>query len=249
MDRDDWYSQENRNERALERTREDFRDLQNELAGRETGRAYRFTSEEERERRTGRSSAERSAQARNQLQLLLSQPDYAEDYNRVMEMLIEAELRTQLAIDQTEKDLNQNDRELDDIQSRASTLPDGTRVYRDEDGNVFNEEGEQILPPDTDAIVWRDDNPSYEDYLRNRERDTAQRDYLDRLRDYQINVLGYIRGRMTDSNDPATDEELEGFEKDIVEQEPKYADARTETSSDFDQVRGQSLNAAIPEMS
>ncbi|WP_121940313.1 zinc ribbon domain-containing protein [Eilatimonas milleporae] len=224
MDTNDYYSREYRNERALERTREDFGDLQNELAGRETGRAYRFTSDEERERRTGRANAKQAEQTR--LQLLLTQPNYAQDYSRIMEMLIEAEQRTQPAIDKTENDLHQNDQELDDIQSRASTLSDGARVYRDADGNVFKEDGEQVLPPESDSIVWRDDNPSHEDYLRNRERDIVLRDYLDRLRDYQINV--YREGKHEALISKATFEKIQKRLEGGV-----YAPARKDLNKDF----------------
>lgn len=246
MDRDDYYSQENRNERALEKTRENFRDLQNELAGRETGRAYRFTSDEERERRTGRANARQSERTHTQLQLLLSQPDYARDHNRVMKMLIEVEQRTQLAIDTTELGLSQNDQELDDIQSRASALPDGTRVYRDKEGNVFTEDGEQVLPPDRDSIVWRDDNPGYEDYLRNRERDITLRDYLDRLRDYQINVLGHIRGRMTDPDNPVPKECFADFDK-MITDGPEKPEALNQDRASPQNDTELSSNMAVPQ--
>jgi len=221
MKHDDHYSSDNINARAADKQREDNYDFNNEIAGRDTGKISRFIDEKEKMRRAGRSrndTAERVLQT--QLQMLLDDPVYASAYNNVMDMLREAEQRTQAAIDDTERDLAQNDQELEDIQSRASTLPDGTRVYRDANGDVFNEDGEQIHAPETDAIVWREDNPSHEEYLANRERDTTLRDYLDRLRDYQTRVLGTTRDRMMNPDDPPSLDDLDGIEDSILDQEP-----------------------------
>ncbi len=56
----DYKPEESIRERALSRKREDFVDLQNELAGRETGKIPRFLSREERDRRSGRKSSTQS---------------------------------------------------------------------------------------------------------------------------------------------------------------------------------------------
>ncbi|RMB01491.1 recombinase-like zinc beta ribbon protein [Eilatimonas milleporae] len=91
---------------------------------------------------------------------------------------------------------------------------------------MFKEDGEQVLPPESDSIVWRDDNPSHEDYLRNRERDIVLRDYLDRLRDYQINV--YREGKHEALISKATFEKIQKRLEGGV-----YAPARKDLNKDF----------------
>ena len=56
MSDQEYDSPEAINARTAERKQQDFKDLQNELAGRETGRISRFTTEEERAKRNGKSS-------------------------------------------------------------------------------------------------------------------------------------------------------------------------------------------------
>lgn len=196
---EDHYSPDATNTRVLKEQREDFDDLQNERAGRDNGKAARFTSEEERiDRKGGETKSTRRSNTDITLHVLLQNDTYRMAHEETMRALQEAERWAQYHVDATQGQLSQNDAVLQDIQNRASTLPNGTRVYRNADGHVFGEDGALIASTEAEAIVWREDNPSYEDYRANREHDAVLQNRITRLYDYQVNTLGYIRGRMTD---------------------------------------------------
>ncbi len=135
VDDNSYNSEQSIKTRALEKSREDARDFYNEVAGRETGRTSRFLSKEERERRNGQSTDNKARLSA--LDILMMDQAYAATYNRVMGLLSNAEQETQTAIDEAEEKLAQAQENLEALQGRASTLPDGTRIYQDKDGNIF----------------------------------------------------------------------------------------------------------------
>lgn len=129
------------------RHREDEKDFHDELAGRDTFKIAGFLSAEARdERRDGRVSSQRRAENMSRLYLLLAcNPAYAADYNKTFEALRHTENAADKAITRAVEALQQTQRQLRDTLSRAAVLPDGTRVFRDQSGQVRNEHG-QILP-------------------------------------------------------------------------------------------------------
>jgi len=251
MANDDWYSQDEINARAKEQEREDFHDLQDEIAGRDTGKMARFTSEEDRAERGGQEpDSKKQSHTDLSLQILMEDAAYRSAYDDTLRALQEAEHSAQAAIDETQNQLFTNDRELTEIQSRASTLPDGTRVYRDKDGNVFDEDGAQIDASEAEAVIWRDDNPSFEQYQGNRERDVALQDRITNLYDYQVNTLGYIRGRMTDTDDPITStHELANVRDEIQNQQEALLGTKNEAAASNEKSFGSSMNIDLPTLS
>lgn len=245
MTNEDWYSQNEINARAKEQEREDIRDLQDEIAGRDTGKMTRFTSDGYRAERSGQEpEAKKQSHINISLQILLEDTTYRSAYDEAMRALQEAESFAQGLLDETQNLLSRNDQELVDIQSRASTLPDGTRVYRGKGGNVFDEAGSEVDPINVEAVLWRDDNPSFEDFEANRERNTALQERTTNIYDYQVNTLGYIRGRMTDPDNPtATTDELQELRQEMEQQKPDIRDKAAE--GEWNQDRSYSSNAAV----
>lgn len=115
--------------------RQEFDDLQNEIAGRETGRQARFlpgrnqTSEQERKKREARAF-------QKQLDLLLQDPIYRAKYEKVMDTLRDAERATEAALARLDGLIEDAQSALQDMADRAARLPDGTRVFRDADEPV-----------------------------------------------------------------------------------------------------------------
>ncbi|WP_417449553.1 hypothetical protein [Kordiimonas sp.] len=235
-DENSYNSEESIKERALERKREDFVDLQNELAGRETGKTSRFLSKEERDRRSGKTASNQTRMSA--LDILLMDPEYRAAYNGLMNLLDDAEQDTQRSIDDAEVQLSKAKDDLEDTQNRASTLPDGTRVYQDKDGNVFSEDGTQIHSPETDSIVWKDGSPGYEEYLARRKSITDWQQYLDDLRVYQTDVLGSARDRMSDPDNPPSLDDIKKIENDIVSKKPASIRSEQEVVLEADGARG-----------
>jgi len=149
---------------AEERRRTDFDDLQNERAGLETGRMARFLDADTREARAGRGdgSDKSGAHLSRLQQLLASNPAYAALYHETFDKLRAAEAATEAAL---QKELDLHGRlatERDAMLARAARLPDGTAVFRDANGAVWSEHGDEVTRSDLDAVLWPKDAPVYE---------------------------------------------------------------------------------------
>ena len=122
------------------RRRQDFDDLQNEFAGRDTGRMQRFLSRDAFDQMDRRKAKEREV-VRNLLQILLEDPVYRDRYERVRGALDKVAAATEKAVARLKEQFIVAEHELAAIQDRAARLPDGSRVYRDADGVVRREDG------------------------------------------------------------------------------------------------------------
>ncbi|MEO1459662.1 MAG: hypothetical protein AAFV49_19135 [Pseudomonadota bacterium] len=202
----------------------DHDDLQNEMAGRSTGRQRRFLPADGADGSfDGKRSNGRGALTALDI-LLLTDPVYAALYRQVGDVLATAERETDEAIDAAETALDVARTELQDALDKAARLPNGRRVFRDADGQVWTEDGE-LLDADTAAgIQWRGDEPSREDYIAHKQAVDEWEAYLDRLRDYQTTVLGSERDRLNDPNDPPSEAELRAILDRIKKERPALRD-------------------------
>ena len=200
--------------------RREFDDLQNEIAGRETGRRARFLrdgpgSEAAKKR-------ERDAQqALTRLAQFLNDPIYRAKYDRVLQVLSDAERATEAAIDQLNTKIITAQAELDDMMDRAARLPDGTRVFRDANGVVRRENGSVVDDHLADTIIWSGNEPSFEDVQDAEQRIDGLQTALDDVNRYQNDVLGPSRDRITDPDDPPSLEGLDSIEDDIQSKMPQ----------------------------
>ena len=148
--------------KTFARHAQDFDDLQNEMAGREVGRIERFLpGTAQGTRATERKRAER-AEALTRLQLLMANRDYAEQYQMTFEHLNNAQDRLTALLERVRQEIELTELSLDEKRSRAARLEDGTRLYRDKDGNVRTEGGDVISAELAAGVIWNGDEPSYE---------------------------------------------------------------------------------------
>lgn len=170
-------------------------------------------------------SERRAAKDRAQMNalevLLATDPMYRAAYERTFSTLQSAEQRTEAALDETGAALEQTTAEIEDMLARANMLPDGRRIYRDANGDVLTEDGQKIDGPELEGVVWREDAPSYEQIRAKRERIDELAERIEALRRYHTDVLGSVRDRLEDTENPPTAEELEEIDRLIAEQEPK----------------------------
>lgn len=218
----------------------DFDDLQNEIAGRETGRIRRFLPGDHRAEQLARNSRD---QALTALQLMLmNDPEYAALYHEVDDLLALAETATQRALDQSERDLLQAEDNLSDTLENANKLPDGTAVFKDAKGNVWTEDGRLLEPGEAESIVWKDGAPTCEDYRKQKQSTEEIREQIEALRRYQIDVIGDARDRMNDQDNPVSKEELKDIQKDIYERadvvvQKELQPDMTKSSADADTIK------------
>lgn len=213
------------------RRRRDFDDLQNEIAGRETGRRTRFlpnsASAEEAKRK------DREARAfRSHLAALLADPIYRAKHEAAMSTLRKAETATDTALQYIEDALAHSQTSLAAIQDKAARLPDGSRVYKDANGNVRREDGSIVDPVQGDTIIWSGNEPSFEEYRAAAEAiDVLEQGKRD-VEGYQNDVLGPARDRVTDEDNPPSLEELDEIIKDIETAMPEIVQEHVPKADD-----------------
>lgn len=219
--------------------------VQDEIAGRGASRQSRLgrTREETEARRSGRSTD--IGQYANQLQMLLAtDPEYRAAYEATLDVLTQAESETDQKIADLEAELQKQNEQLDTLTRRAAALPDGTKVFRAADGTVWTEDGQDVSHLAT-HIEWKGHEPSWEDYLRQRDKAAELQTQLDAWRHYQVDVLGGARERLSNPDDPPSKDELDEIMRDIKDKAPSALQHSPEAEPEA-QLSTPVASAAIP---
>ena len=210
--------------------RQDFDDLQNEMAGRETGRLERFLSPEERERiKDGKSKGERHAEAMTRLQWMLANDAlYREAHERAMVSINDAGQAIARAIEAGEKAAAKIQRDMEDYLASTPRLKDGRYVMVDEDGTYRDQNREPVSAEDA-AEIEGQPKRAFRPYDAMFERkESIERD-LNELRVWEVDVGG-MRNEATDENSPESRERVEQ----MTEQADDLADLAREREQAFE---------------
>lgn len=189
----------------------DFDDLQNEIAGREVGRIERFLPETAQSGGGSGKSKHERAEALTRLQLLLIEnPAYAALYAETAGVLTDAQSRLEQALERVQLEIDRASLTFEEMRGGAAQLPDGTRVYRDKNGVVRSEDGARVDDDLAASIVWKGDEPSFEDIQANVARG-------ERLKALEVDIhagqaeIGDMQTLMDDEDDPPTTDDLDEF--------------------------------------
>lgn len=210
-------------------------DFQNEMAGRETGRQKRYFPHRLTSAEQINKEQEEWAEEITALMLRLQNDAvYAKLYHDMMDMLSEAELKTDAALNVRLNNLDITCKDLENIQANAARLSDGKRVYRNNEGDVYLEDRTKIRDRDLlDSILWKGDEPTYEEYTTTVTKiETMQSDITD-LNDYRINVLGTARDRMEDEDNPVETDEMEELQQRIQNKPPQLMEDKNESDANI----------------
>lgn len=229
------------------RRKQDFDDLQNESAGRVTGRMRRFLTREERVLEARRKEKIRQ-DMRTLLQIALEDPGYLAAYDRVADALMQA----QTAIDQIlmgiSLAISDAQQELDELEHRAAHLPDGTRVYRDANGTVRRADGSVVDDTLSDTILWSGDEPGFEEFQTTSTRlEQLEADRQDVL-DYQNNIVGPAQAQMEDPDNPPSLDALNTVLKNLDNHAPEAIKATTSPPAEPRSVGFNPGNMALPKI-
>lgn len=145
------------------------------------------------------------------LMQLLMDPGYRALHAAAMQALGAAERTADRVLTRLEIEIAQAEGVLGRMRDMAARLPDGTRVFRDAAGVVRREDGSTVDAVLAETILWRDDEPACEDVAAAQARLTALQEARDEVLIYQNEVLGPARDRMTDEDDPPSEEELQNI--------------------------------------
>jgi hypothetical protein len=185
-------------------------DLNNEQAGRETGRMPRFLTAD-----GSPAMQEEKRKDQDMLQyLLMTDPEYSKLYHESGTILRHTEISTDQALQKANLDWENASDALKDTLKNANKLPDGTAVFKDANGNVWTQNGRLVGSEEVQSIVWKQDSVSYEDYLRMKQYEEDLRLWLDKLRGYEAD-LGSWRERWSDTKTPITKDEMHEMQEDV----------------------------------
>ncbi|MEM7173276.1 MAG: hypothetical protein AAF530_24145 [Pseudomonadota bacterium] len=198
--------------------KKDFDDHQNSMAGRDTGRLKRtFTGAASRGPSDLRNKLSNTTAQMSTLDMLLTDPLFAARHATVSDLLAQAENSINSALAELQNEIVRVRGNLQDTLDNANRLPDGTRVFRDADGNVYTEAGRLVGAEEVGAIEWKENAPLYEDFLRQKNAVETLVEKIERLMRFRIDVLGKARHQLNDPDDPPSLDDLDEIEKDIRE--------------------------------
>ena len=187
---------------------QDFDDLQNEIAGRDVGRITRFTSEDARDGKlNGKRRATDDARMIDLQTLLMTDPAYAELYRGTANALHDAQSRLDELMIAAQKALDEAQSDLDETLAQAAQLPDGRHVFRDQNGSVRFEDGSAVPLDDADSVVWRGDEPTYEQFDAARERVGRIGEIITDIQIGQADI-GDMQESMEDEDNPPSADDL-----------------------------------------
>ncbi len=231
----------------IDRQRRDMEDLNNEIAGRDVGRRARFLNADARSPEAERRKREARA-FQNRLIEMLNDPVYRAKYERVLQALSDAEQATQAAIDTLTEQIETAQTALTDMMDNAARLPDGTRVFRDANGVVRREDGTVVEDHLADTILWTGNEPSFEDVNAAKTRIDGLQGQLDAANGYQNDVLGRARDRVTDTDNPPSEGELDGIQDNIQGSMPDVVKAQLPQPAPTVAPDQNPLTVALPDL-
>jgi len=219
------------------REAEDFDNLQHTLSGVETGHQSRhgLTNDTNGSVSSGGKRKSVTQQLQETLDwLLLNDPIYRQAYDSAWSALNEAETAAENALEAALLALEDAQENLDGILSRAAQLSDGTRVFKDANGDVWTEHGMRLSEVAAAEIEWRGDEPSREDYLSGQDGVGSAQSTIDEILGIQVEIGGY-RNEMTDQDNPPSQDRLDEIReraREIKVHISKQAPSNTTSQSD-----------------
>lgn len=189
---------------ALERDRAQvLDDLNNEMSGLSVGRISRHLGDENV---NAIAIGKRGKDGDSALEFaLLSTTSFTQLYDQAWDGLRDAEAATERALERAEQALSDNADAFDTTLDRAATLDDGTRVFRHDDGQVWNEHREQVDQALAATIEWQGHEPSYETFLIRSDAVAEAQERIDVIRGYQV-TLGEHRETLQNKDDLTHDQ-------------------------------------------
>lgn len=209
------------NAAAEKRQAQDISDLNDERAGNLTGRIARFLSPELRAELIAKRNGTHSTAMSALEYMLLNNAAYAEIYSNTMDALETAEQATARALSKATAYGETTKTTLADTLEQAAQLPNGTRVFSDEQNRVWTQDDILVEEDQADKIEWRGNEPSRETFHAQRKVAQKAQNSITEILTYQTDVLGRIRGEMNNSDKPPISEDMERFQAEIEKGQPE----------------------------
>ncbi len=143
--------------RKEKQQQQDKEDYNNEMAGNDTGRIKRFSANKENQ-----TEQDQKKKREKSLQDLLMNEEYLAAWNTATDAVNSAQGAVYDALIKARDDLTIAEKDHAELLSRAITLEDGRKVFLDDDGSVYGENGHEIQDHNSmhhhhsHAPSWRD---------------------------------------------------------------------------------------------
>jgi hypothetical protein len=195
------------------KARIDSRDFHAELVGLEIGRIPRFFSSTVEALRNGKDANDKDKLSELEW-LLLNNARYAALYHKVKDKLNEAEQAVARSLDAINQKLLMNAQELEEMDNRASTLPDGTKVYKSRNGKAYTADGRELTQEEADTVTWKSNAPTREERLnKEREKEALLKSKAE-MDDFKQDVVNPMRHKK-DANEVLSEQEMQDFLKKV----------------------------------
>lgn len=194
--------------------RQEFEDYHNDIAGQDVGRYRKHTRKaDDRDPATGESK--KAAALRRTLEwLLLNDAEYARLHKAASKAVSDAAVMLEATKSKVASALDEVNSLIAASMDKAAKLPDGTAVFQDAQGRVRDADGGLIADDIAAGIVWRGDEPSFEEHrallARKREIDQAANDVLIIESD-----LGALQGELANDDPPVSKDRLSRIPDDV----------------------------------
>lgn len=191
---------------------EEHRDLTDERAGRETFRHDRLNLPN-----NPKILAEKRKRDRRTMEMVLLAQACLAAYNDAMKTLGETETLAYEAYARYEAEFNTATLAHETLLDKAPVSSEGLRVFRDDDGTVFDEEGHRLGADEAALIGWSADAPSWKEYQRSRKELKEAQERFESVQ-LSINRLGEIRDELDelkDQGDQAALDKIKGLHGEI----------------------------------
>lgn len=186
----------------------DLIDINNEMAGRGTGRAQRFLNAGEHGPDSEKEEEEKEERRFNELMRLLQDPEYARLYQEAVNTIGDIEDAAARALAKLDREGEIVSQRLEELRNAAAELPDGRKIFLDEDGRLYAEDGTDVTDQKDSVRGLSANTTRLKDYKQARE---SAEDVERRKRE----IEGYLRDdidpfkrRLADPDNPITPDEI-----------------------------------------
>lgn len=167
--------------RIAKRQRQEIDDLNNEMAGRETGRLSRFGYDA-----SAKSIEAQKRREKEAFQDYVLSAEYQAIFNRAIQTLNETRIAVYDALIEAKDVLHVAKLAHEDLLSKASTL-NGEHVFLD-DGSAYTEEGRKLSEEEFLNVDWKENSPSWQTYQDSHDKLDAAQERVDKLIRYSHRV-------------------------------------------------------------
>lgn len=199
-------------ERAAGLRQQDFDDLQREVAGVDVGRIARFLPDDLRNPEAAeKRKAEHQQQMLTRLQMMMRDPEYAALHKETTNKLREAQNSLDDMRQQAQRILDQENEAIARLEARAARDSQGRAVFKDQDGETRYADGALVAEDESAGIVWRGDEPSFEERFAHGERQERASGILADIDAGQAEI-GDMQERLDNNGDPASKGDMDTFQ-------------------------------------